>query len=319
MRLLLTGGLAAALMLTGCQVGAPVPVSPAAPVATPEAGVASLNGLARFYGAPMAGAAVTAYLAGTQTVLTTAVAGADGKFRLDFADAAPQGALVKLVATQDGQKVASLARVPMRQVLQAGEEGLTYLLDEQRSMVFLALGPRFEALGELSLGEGGVVALQVAEEAFAAFTAALAAVASAPPVSQEAFEAASQAAISDAGTLVQTPAAIQAIARLVPPAAAEVLIRQADVLAVVIRREVSSGKPKPTGTLIDRLPVGDQVAEEVFQGEPSGEPQPSSPSGGGSSNTGVDLLPTPDASGALGVTDGQVLNPTATPSITIED
>ncbi|MFP5502473.1 MAG: hypothetical protein ACLGIN_08275, partial [Candidatus Sericytochromatia bacterium] len=57
-----------------------------------------------------------------------------------------------------------------------------------------------------------------------------------------------------------------------------------------------------------------QTADEVFK-DPQNNPPPS---GGGGSPGGVDRLPTPDASGALGVTDGVVLNPTATPTITIE-
>ena len=319
MRHLLSGGLAAALLLTGCALSAPFPPPAEAPSAAPvvpEAVVSSFNGLARFYGEPLAGATVTAFLAGTETRVATATVDADGRFRLEFGADAPQGALLRLVAVQpDGPRVASLARVPMRQVQQAGDEGLTFILDEQRSMVILTLGSRFEAAGAVSLGEGGQVALSVAEEAFTAFVAALASVAANPPVSREASFEAGRSMISDEGMLNRSPGALQAVTQLVPPAVAEVLLTHADQLAVIIRGAVADGRPKPPGHFTDRLPIGNQTAEEVFQNQPPTNPPAT---GGGGSSGGVDRLPTPDASGALGVTDGQILNPTATPTITLE-
>lgn len=319
MRLLYSGGLAAALLLTGCALSAPFPPpvdTPSVTPVVPEAVVSSFNGLARFYGEPLAGATVTAFLAGTERRVATATVDADGRFRLEFGADAPQGALLRLVAVQpDGPRVASLARVPMRQVQQAGDEGLTFIIDEQRSMVILTLGSRFEAAGAVSLGEGGQVALSVAEEAFAAFVAALESVAASPPVSREASLEAGRSVISDGGMLNRSPEALQAVTQLVPPAVAEVLLTHADQLAVIIRGAVADGQPMPPDQFTDRLPIGDQTADEVFKEAPSDNPPPS---GGGGSPSGVDRLPTPDASGALGVTDGVILNPTATPTITIE-
>lgn len=316
MRTTLTSGLAALLMLTGCSDRGPAATAPVAPAALPAATAASLNGVARYFGAPMAGATVNAYLLGNEQRVASIRTTADGKFRLDFPPGAPSGALIKLVATHNGRKAASLARVPVRQVLQASDAGLMYLIDEQRSMVFLALGPRFEALGELSLGANDVVALSVAAEAFQVFTDALPAVASGPPLSPEAFEAAVNLALTNDGRLMQSPASVQAIARLVPPAIAGALLAMADHLAVMIRAEVAAGKPVPQSGLVGALPLGgDRVADEVFQ------PKPNSPEPGltdAHSSDGVPEAPTADASGALDVTDGALLNPTAPPTISLE-
>lgn len=315
---------AAVLLSAGCHTsvyapyGTPSAPPAAAPPVTPQAQPAQLNGIARYFGAPLEGANVKAYLMGRPDVLATATAGADGKFRLDFPEGTPQGALVKLVATEGARMVATVVTVPGRQVQQA-DTGFTYILDEARSMVFLVLGRRLEALGQLSLGQDGVVALSVTQEAFRAFADALAAVETATPMTPEAYQAVSVQALTTEGQFSTETNALQAIASLVPAGVVPIVAKHAESLAVLIRDEVATGKPQPKSVLTDRLPLGDgTVVDEVFPASQT-RPNPTTTSGGsGGGGAPLKADPTPDASGALDITDGDLLNPPASASLELD-
>lgn len=305
--------LLAALLLTGCSIcGTPAPsVAPVAPTAQAPR-VYVLEGQARYYGEAFAGAAVAVTPAGASTPVATGTTNADGKFRFALPDSVKPGTMLKVTASRDGHVVANFAVSPgVRQVLQTEEVVELVLLDENGTLAYLILSPRVEAAAQVSTESDGTINVGVTREALNAFKAAVEAIRAQAP-SRTQFEQATQGANEQ---LSLTESLVAAIKQVVPAGLVPALEQQAESLAVLIREQVKQGKPKPDPDKTAALSISkDKDVPAVFQEnteKPTTDPGP----GPGPEPT----KPLADATGALDVTDGRLLDPAATATISLED
>lgn len=161
----------AVTLLAGCQ---PAPVAPAGPITTsqnvPAGQVATkLIGLAEIAGKAFDGAKVKVFRQGEE--IATGMTGADGRFGIGLSGV-PAGVPLKVVATKNGQTLATLAVAgpapsAYRGVLQSGFADVR--LTPASTLAMLALGKRLEAALDAAVARDGRVLDRPLATALAAF------------------------------------------------------------------------------------------------------------------------------------------------------
>ena len=115
----------------------------------------------------LAGATLTATLLGEKAPVASAVVDPDGGFGLVLPETVKAGALIQLLATQDGRSVTTLVGAPAARQAQAEA---TIVLTEATTLAVLMLAPRFKALAQASRGANGDITPSVVWQRFRPLT-----------------------------------------------------------------------------------------------------------------------------------------------------
>lgn len=294
-----------ALALTGCAVPTPLqeappaapPVeaaqAPAAPVAQGPAAPApapavDFSGRAESQAGAFAGATVTVTILGSQEVLASATTGADGAFGVDLPASVPAGALLKVVATRDGQSLATLVAAPGDRKT-ASDDAPT--LSDASTLAYLLLDRRFAAAGQASRDGHGQVFPEAANATFDAFRAFVEGCGTAlAGQSGEARQAVRQA-VASSGPQALPAAVAQQLG------ASQLLVnyfeRAVSALDAAILAAVRQGGTEPAAELLAPMGLGRMAV-----------PGLSLHASGGSSGGGSSTPAAPSVGGTVAVTSG---------------